>query len=81
METHATVSITVCICVWMMSANLFGLECHFKSPHVTYTHREARALGDLMQNARDTRAPSAGSAEWLLQNGVLLLASGQHRTY
>lgn len=44
-------SITVCICVCMMSANLFGLECHFESPHVTYMHRETRALVDLMKMA------------------------------
>lgn len=51
-NTHANVSITVCIWVCMMSANLFGLECHFKSPHVTYAHRETHALVDLTQNAR-----------------------------
>lgn len=27
-----------CVCVCMMSVNLFGSECHFKSLHVTYTH-------------------------------------------
>lgn len=38
MAIHMVLWAILCVCVCMMSVNLFGSECHFKSLHVTYTH-------------------------------------------
>lgn len=38
MATHMVLRALQCMCVCLMSVNLFGLECHFQLLHITYTH-------------------------------------------